>query len=137
MQSPERNGEAHYYLLERVSPPHEYAAEEHRHAKSCEPIAHISLHFSREELGKLYVPAERNMICIVRGTLNANTMLLSSVPDANVVTRRSHREMGTWGGFSRGSHDRGMSHITKEGSCCTAIKSICEKVTAGPMDEQN
>lgn len=32
VQSPERNGEAHYYLLERVSPPHEYAAEEHRHA---------------------------------------------------------------------------------------------------------
>ena len=30
-QSPERNGEAHYYLLERVSPPHEDATEEHRH----------------------------------------------------------------------------------------------------------
>ena len=30
-QSPERDGKAHYYLLERVSLPHEDAAEEHRH----------------------------------------------------------------------------------------------------------
>jgi hypothetical protein len=42
-----------------------------------------------------YVPAERNTICSVRGTLNANTRLFSSVPDANVVTWRSHCVMGT------------------------------------------
>ena len=64
------------------------------------------------------------MICIVRGTLNANTILLSSVPDANVVTRRSHCEMGTWRGLSRGINERDVSHITKEGSCCAVIKSI-------------
>ena len=44
---------------------------------------------------KTYVPAERNTICSVRGTLNANTRLFSSVPDANVVTWRSHCVMGT------------------------------------------
>ena len=85
--------------------------------------------------GEAHIPAERNMICIVRGTLNANTRLFSSVPDANVVTRRSHCERGTWRGLNRGSHGRDVSHVTKEGSCCAVIKSICEKVSAGPVGE--
>ena len=85
--------------------------------------------------GEAHIPAERNIICIVRGTLNANTRLFSSVPDANVVTSRSHCEMGTWRGLSRGSHGRDVSHVTKEGSCCAVINNICEKVSAGPVGE--
>ena len=86
-----------------------------------------------------HVPAERNTICTVRGTLYAYTRLFSSEPDAKVVTWSSHCATGTWRGLSRGSqrHDRDCdrddaSQVRKEGSCCAVVKSICENVSAGP-----
>lgn len=80
----------------------------------------------KENARKVNLPAERNTICIVGGTLNAKTRLFSSVPDAKVVTWSSHCAMGTWRGLSRGSQARRRdddddsddpSHIKKDGSC--------------------
>ena len=92
-----------------------------------------------EERAQATLPAERNTICTVRGTLYAYTRLFSSEPDAKVVTWSNHCAMGTWRGLSRGSqeHERDRdcddaSQVTKEGSCCAAMKSICENVSAGP-----
>jgi hypothetical protein len=83
-----------------------------------------------------HLPAVRNTICTVRGTLYAYTRLFSSEPDAKVVTWSNHCARGTWRGFSRGSHGRDRvddaSQVTKEGSCCAVMKSICENVSAGP-----
>jgi hypothetical protein len=89
------------------------------------------------------LPAVRNTICTVRGTLYAYTRLFSSEPDAKVVTWSNHCARGTWRGFSRGSHDHDRdrvddgdddaSQVTKEGSCCAVMKSICENVSAGPV----
>jgi hypothetical protein len=82
-----------------------------------------------------YVPAERNTICTVSGTLYAYTRLFNSEPDAKVVTWSNHCAMGTCRGLSLGSQDRDSddaSHVKKEGSCCAVMKSICENVSAGP-----
>lgn len=74
------------------------------------------------------------------GTLNANTILFSSVPDAKVVTWSSHCAMGTWRGLSRSGNDDDdddLSQIMKDGSCWAVMKSIWENVSAGPETTQS
>jgi hypothetical protein len=60
----------------------------------------------RERMRDSYLPAERNTICNVGGTLNANTRLFSRVPDAKVVTCSKYCEMGTLRGLRRGSQSQ-------------------------------
>ena len=120
----ERKEEVRYNLLERVSLVHEEAAEDHGHGQSCamqfNDPALSTPKKSREGRGKANndLPAERNTICIVGGTLNANTILFSSVPDAKVVTWSSHCVMGTWRGLNRsGKDDDDLSQVMKDGNC--------------------
>ena len=140
----ERKEEVRYNLLERVSLVHEEAAEDHGHGQSCamqfNDPALSTPKKSREGRGNANnnLPAERNTICIVGGTLNANTILFSSVPDAKVVTWSSHCVMGTWRGLNRsGNDDDGLSQVMKDGTCWAVMKSICENVSAGPVTTQS
>lgn len=90
------------------------------------------------------LPAERNTICIVGGTLNANTRLFSSVPEAKVATWSRCCATGTWRGLSRGSQESeseserrdSLFQVMKDGSCCAVMKSICENVSAVPVPSQ-
>lgn len=50
-------------------------------------------------------PPERNIICTVRGTENANAQLFKRDPAVMTRTCKNHRERGTCRGFNRGRKD--------------------------------